>query len=363
MQLNIDRLRKWKDAPEKFAAVANLIYVKNKDLTIRRHKHGRGFYYTDNRKRKIKARKQIERFKKLRIPPRWQEVKISPIENGHLQAVGRDTKQRKVYKYHPIWSKFKNQTKFFKMLAFGKKLPIIRKRLEKDLSRPGMPKEKVLAIVIKLLEETHIRVGNQYYAKKNKTYGLSTLRSKHISRKEDEMSIDFIGKKGKKHHIVVDDPELMRLINKCEEIPGWELFSYYDKNGNKETIDSGLINNYIQSSCGEFYSAKDFRTWGASCIFYEYLVDLPKTEDQKTIEKNILKAYDETAKNLGNTREVCKKYYVHPIVPQQYKKGALNEMDNVSENKYLSPTECQILKLVESYELSIPKKESSCAKN
>ena len=365
MNLTIEKIEKITHQPEEFAALANLVYVKDHQLTIRRHKHGRGFYYTDKEKRKITDKTSLERIKKLVIPPAWKEVRITHLKNGHLQVVGRDTKNRKVYRYHDLWSKFKNQTKFFKMASFGEKLPQIRKQVDKDLEPEGMPKQKVLALVVRLMEETHIRIGNHYYAKNNQTYGLSTLRSRHVNVSHDILTFDFIGKKGKEHHIEVTDQDLIELINECEEIPGWELFKYYDENGDKDHIDSGMINEYIQTICGEYYSAKDFRTWAATKIYFEALRDLGYTEKEKEQDKHIISALDEAAEALGNTRSVCRNYYVHPMITEYYQNGKIQEyFDKVDEKSagtsspLFSHTEKVILELMENFQINLKDKKS-----
>lgn len=339
--------------PIKAAKLANLIYVTENKLTIERHRHGKGFYYTQNGE-KIVDKKSLKRFKSLVIPPAWQKVKITHLKNGHLQVVGRDAKNRKQYRYHPHWSQLRNKTKFFKMIAFGNVLPQIREQIEKDLALPKMTKRKCLALVIKLMEETHIRIGNDYYAKHNKTYGLSTLRTRHVDIYQNKLKFEFVGKKGKKHSVTLKNKRLQRLVLRCEEIPGWDLFKYYDENGKHHTIDSGMVNDYIQELSGDLFSAKDFRTWAASKIFFETLYELGNVKTKKEKEKNILIAYDAAAKGLGNTRTVCKKYYVHPIIAEKYMDGSiekyfnqLNEIDSITHN--LSPTETVLQKILEEF--------------
>ncbi len=344
--------------PSEAAKLANLTYVSEHHLSIKRKKAGRGFSYFKEEKR-IKDSKIIERIKSLVIPPAWTQVNISNLENGHLQVVGRDEKRRKQYIYHPLWSKMKNETKFFKMTAFGKKLPQIRKKVDADLDLPGMCKQKVLALIIRLMEETHIRIGNDYYAQKNKTYGLSTFRTRHVKTYDDEVKFEFVGKKGKEHSISVQNKELIKLINQCEDIPGWELFKFYDENGEKHTIDSGMINDYIHAIAGELFSAKDFRTWAASKIFFETLKELGYIEDEKENKKTILTSFDAAASGLGNTRAVCRSYYVHPKIVEAYADGSIvpyfNKVKNESVKDYtkLSETEKVMLNLIEDYEIRI----------
>ncbi len=346
------------EEPQKAAKLASLTYVSEHHLSIKRKKVGRGFSYYKDEER-IKDNKVIDRIKKLVIPPAWTQVNITHLEKGHLQVVGRDEKERKQYIYHPLWSKIKNETKFFKMSAFGKKLPLIRKKVDKDLDLPGMCKQKVLALIIRLMEETHIRIGNDYYAQKNKTYGLSTFRTRHVKTYDDEVKFEFVGKKGKEHSISVQNKKLIKLINQCEEIPGWELFKFYDENGEKHSIDSGMINDYIHDVAGELFSAKDFRTWAASKIFFETLIELGYIEDEKENKKTILTSFDAAASGLGNTRAVCRSYYVHPKIVESYEDGSIVpyfdklKKDDKKDYTKLSETEKVMLNLIEDYEISI----------
>ncbi|MDT0295820.1 DNA topoisomerase IB [Mesonia ostreae] len=357
MRLSPQQLKKIIQEPEEFTNLAQLRYVSDEDLSISRHKAGKGFYYKDKKGNTISSDKEKARIKALVIPPNWKDVRITPLKNGHLQVVGRDDKDRKVYLYHETWNTFKNQTKFYKIAAFGQQLPKIRKQIDSDLKKKGMPKEKVLALVIRLMEETHIRIGNHYYAKKNQTYGLSTLRSKHVHISKDILRFDFIGKKGKEHQIDITDKKLIELVQNCEEISGWELFKYYDDDGQKQVIDSTMVNEYIQESCGDFYSAKDFRTWAATKIFFETLRDLGLAEEEKQQQKNLNLAYKETAEALGNTKSVCKEYYVHPIIPEKYLDGSISKyFDKVDKNttarkNQLSKTEEVLLDLMKSFEI------------
>lgn len=333
----------------------DLVYIDEDELTIKRHKKGKGFYYTRNGQ-KITNPSEIKRIRALVIPPAWTEVRITHIKNGHLQAVGLDSKDRKVYIYHDDWIRFRSQTKFLKMTAFGKKIPAIRKQVEKDLKLPELTRDKVLALVIKLMEETHIRIGNQYYAEENKSYGLTTLRTKHLTKSGETITFTFQGKKGKKHKITLDDKRLIDLVNQCEEIPGWELFRYYDENKTAQTIDSSMINEYIQHISGEIFTAKDFRTWSASKICFETLNNLGYTEKTSENKKNRIKALDTTAEALGNTRSVCEKYYVHPYITTCYEDGEIQkyfkkiDSNLFKKSKYFSKTEKVMLQMIKDFE-------------
>ncbi|MFN4764622.1 DNA topoisomerase IB [Gillisia sp. Q332] len=338
--------------------IANLEYTSEHQLSIERKKVGRGYSYRE-KDEKISDPEILDRIKKLVIPPGWKNVFICKVAKGHLQAIGRDDKNRKQYIYHPFWSKIRNQTKFFKMTSFGKTLPKIRKRVEEDLDQPEMNRKKVHALIIRLLEETHIRIGNAYYAKTNKTYGLSTLRTRHVKIVKNKMMFEFTGKKGKAHSISLKNKKLVKLVNQCEEIPGWELFKFYDENGVKQTIDSGMINEYIHKISGKQFSAKDFRTWSASKIFFETLYKLGYTHDEKENKKNILAAFDAAANGLGNTRSVCKEYYVHPTIVENYENGEIQSFfkkirSNTDKNyASLSGSEKVLLKMIGDYEISI----------
>ncbi len=353
MVISVPKVKKIIKNPDTAVDLANLVYITEDKLSIKRHKHGRGFYYTRKNK-KITNKKSIDRFKRLVIPPAWTDVRITHLENGHLQVVGRDEKNRKQYRYHPNWSELRNQTKFLKMGVFGKALPKIRKQIEKDLQLRTMTKRKCLALVIRLMEETHIRIGNDYYAKRNKSYGLSTLRTKHLDVYKNKIKFNFVGKKGKEHSVTLKNKRLQKLVLACEEIPGWELFKYYDEDGKHHQIDSGMVNDYIQEISDDFFTAKDFRTWAASKIFFETLCELGPEESQKQNKKNILEAFDAAASSLGNTRAVCRSYYVHPMLVERYGDGSLTQYcqqisKDTKGNEYLSASEKILQQLFQEY--------------
>lgn len=330
----------------------NLKYVSKDELHILRLKNGECFDYILHDK-PLTKQDDLQRIEKIGIPPAWKEVKIAHLENAHLQAVGYDTKRRRQYRYHPIWLKLRNRTKFYRMLAFGEALPVIRTQVENDLAIPNWSKSKVLGLIVRLMEETHIRVGNKQYAKRNKTYGISTLRTKHVAITKDKLRFKFIGKKGKEHSITVRNKQLVRLVSKCEELPGWELFQFFDKDGNKTSVDSGMVNDYIQRLSGDVFTAKDFRTWAGTVIFFDSLMNFPRSSNSSLLHSNVLKAYDNVAKELGNTRNVCRKYYVHPLLPAAYEKGELttvfNTIDELKPQPNQSTTEAAILLLINNY--------------
>ncbi|OIQ23014.1 DNA topoisomerase IB [Lacinutrix sp. MedPE-SW] len=353
-KLNSDAFLKqlWVE-PELAIEKLNLVYASENELKIKRKRKQKSFVY-EFKGKPIKDEIELNRINKLVIPPAWKKVSISYLENTHLQATGRDAKARKQYRYHPIWNKIRNQTKFYRMRFFGELLPLIREQIDKDLNQKGWPKTKTLALIVKLMEETHIRIGNTQYAKRNKTYGLSTLRTRHVNVSRDKIKFEFTGKKGKEHCISLRNKKLIYLVNKCQELPGWELFKYYDADGEKHTIDSSMVNDYIFSLCEQHFTAKDFRTWAASVVFLDTLYDLGLTKNEKQKDKNILTSFDAAAKALGNTRNVCKKYYVHPILVKSYQDDTISEAFKIidsNKNKHLnlSNTEEALLFLLDKF--------------
>ena len=330
-----------------------LVYTTKDKLKIRRKKMKESFVYKLGNQELTKE-EDLHRIEQLVIPPAWRKVKIAVPLNAHIQAVGRDVKRRKQYRYHERWKLIRNQTKFFKMAAFGEQLPKIRKQVALDLEQDGWPKTKVIALIIRLMEETHIRIGNEQYAKRNKTYGLATLRTRHLSVYDEVLAFNFVGKKGKEHSIRLKDKKLTRMVNDCGEIPGWELFQYYDENKEKNSVDSSMVNAYIHNITGDIFTAKDYRTWAATNIFFEKLMELGTTLTKKKKKKNILKALNSAAKALGNTRSVCRKYYVHPAVVNTYINGTIEKdfeaLDVLTKpTDYLSETETVVLELIKNY--------------
>jgi DNA topoisomerase-1 len=239
------------------------------------------------------------------------------------------------------------------MTSFGKELPIIRKKVQRDLSRKGWPKKKVLALVIRLMEVTHIRIGGAHYARENNSYGLASMRKKHLKRNGENIVFTFMGKKGIRHKVGLEHEKLVSLVNQCEEIPGWELFQYYDEDGEKCAIDSGMVNEYIHDISGEFYTAKDFRTWSGSLIFFENLLNLAKSNGTTNFGEYVNTALDEVAGALGNSRTICRKYYVHPSLIQACDDGnlakALKRVEKEKHSKYFSASEKAMLSLLKRY--------------
>lgn len=344
------------ESPETAIEELDLVYVSKGHLTIIR-KGDKSTYDYLYKGKTIKEAKELERIQKLVLPPAWKDVRITHLSNGHLQAIGKDQKNRKQYRYHSRWRTVRNKTKFYKMALFGTVLSKLRKKVEKDLKRDGWPRVKVLALVIRLMDETHIRIGNEQYALRNKTYGLTTLRKKHVAIFKDKLKFHFTGKSGKYHEISIRNKRLIHLISKCEEIPGWELFKFYDNSGEKQTVDSGMVNDYLGESCGNKFTAKDFRTWAASLICYNTLMDIGISQSTEQKKKAILKALDAAAKALGNTRNVCKKYYVHPYIITAYEDGSIQrsfeKASIAKDNLFFTASERSMLALIKKYKPSV----------
>lgn len=308
---------------QKSAKAVNLVYVSDVLPGIKRIRKGKKFIYLLENK-EIKDEVLLDRIKKLVIPPAWDNVWICPHENGHLQVTGTDLKKRKQYKYHTLWNSLRNHTKFYRLHSFGKVIPSIRSHIEKDLSLPGLPLNKVLAAVVCLMERTSIRIGNNMYEKLYGSFGLTTLKDKHVTFKGSEMQFIFKGKKGITHNISLTSKRLAAIVKKCRDIPGKELFQYYDEHGDHKCIDSGMVNNYLKTISGEDFTAKDFRTWAGTVHAIMAFHKIGKSETVTATKKNIVAALDHVSAHLGNTRTVCKKYYVHPTIISLYENKSLH---------------------------------------
>jgi len=307
------------------AAFAGLRYVTDTRPGIRREKQNGVFVYVDAKGNRITDDKTLGRIRRLAIPPAYTDVWICPNPNGHLQATGRDAKGRKQYRYHARWHDVRNETKYGRMMAFAAALPGIRERVGRDLSLAGLPREKVLATVVRLLETTLIRVGNDEYAKTNKSYGLTTMRDRHVKIEGSELTFTFTGKSGVKHEIGVRDRTLARVVKRSRDLPGYELFQYVDANGEQRTIGSDDVNNYLRDISGESFTAKDFRTWAGTVLAYIALQEIGPFEKDGEAKSNVVKAVERVAKRLGNTKSVCRKSYIHPHVIDAYLEGSLLE--------------------------------------
>jgi DNA topoisomerase-1 len=309
--------------PVESAEAAGLRYVSDIQPGIRRKKAGKGFAYVGTDGKTIRDAKELGRIRSLAIPPAYTDVWICPNPNGHIQATGRDARGRKQYRYHPKWREVRDETKFGRMLAFSEVLPKIRKRIETDLSRNGLPREKVLATVVRLLECTQIRVGNDEYAKANRSYGLTTLQDRHVEVSGSSLRFEFRGKSGKTHTVSLNDRRLARIVRRCQALPGEDLFQYVDEEEVRQTIGSGDVNDYIREISGEAFTAKDFRTWAGTLLAVAALSEVGAFTTRRQAKSNVLRAIDRVAEQLNNTRAVCRKYYVHPAVFETYMAGTM----------------------------------------
>ena len=305
-------------APEESAQAAGLRYVSDTQPGIRRQRAGRGFCYRDIDGRPIRNPAVLRRIKALVIPPAWTDVWICPRPDGHLQATGRDARGRKQYRYHPRWRAVRDATKYDRMIAFGEVLPQLRMRLEQDMALPGLPREKVLATVVRLLETTLIRVGNRAYARANSSFGLTTLQDRHVKIAGATLQFHFRGKSGQYHTVRLHDRRLATIVKRCQDLPGYELFQYIDAAGERQTIDSAHVNDYLRQLTGQDCTAKDVRTWAGTVLAACALRDCGPCTSQTEAKKNIVQAIDAVAKRLGNTRTICRACYVHPTILDAY---------------------------------------------
>lgn len=308
--------------PATVAQAIKLRYVSASGRGYTRMKNGKGVYYLDADGKKITDEAVLERIHKLVLPPAWENVWICPYENGHLQATGIDALGRRQYRYHARWAAVRNETKYYRLLQFGKMLPRIRKQITKDLRRKELDKSRVIAIALRVMEETLMRVGNAAYEKKYHSYGLTTLHNNHVKINGNEVFFRFRGKKGVMQKIALRHASLARLLKKVRDIPGQELFQYYE-NGEVRSLDSGEVNEYLKACTNEEFTCKDFRTWAGTLHALHLLAACADCETQVQLKKNVVDVIDRVAEKLGNTRAVCKKYYVHPRLIQLYENDAL----------------------------------------
>ncbi|HEV2295149.1 MAG TPA: hypothetical protein VGR35_14945 [Tepidisphaeraceae bacterium] len=307
------------------AKEAGLRYVSDESPGIKRVKAGKGFAYIAPNRKPINDTQTLARIRSLAIPPAYRDVWICPDPNGHLQAVGRDARGRKQYRYHPRWREVRDENKYDKLLQFAKALPKIRARTKRDLKKPGLPREKVLATVIQLMEKTLIRVGNDEYARTNNSYGLTTLRDKHAKVKNNKVHFQFRGKSGILREIELDDPRLAKIVRDCQDLPGYQLFQYIDEDGVVRDVGSADVNDYLREIAGEAFTAKDFRTWAGTVLAAQALQELKKFDTEAQAKKNVIAAVEKVAERLGNTKAVCRKCYIHPAILNAYLDGNLVE--------------------------------------
>jgi DNA topoisomerase-1 len=318
--------------PIEAAKAAGLRYVTDAMPGIRRKRVGKNFSYIGSDGRPIRDPDQLRRIKSLAIPPAWTNVWICPTQNGHILATGRDAKGRKQYRYHPDWRAVRDETKYNRLIAFGEALPAIRQRVDKDLSLPGLPREKVLATVVRLLDTTMIRVGNEEYVRENNSFGLTTLQTQHVDVSGPKIKFHFRGKGGKQHTIDVRDRQLAKIVKRCQDIPGHELFQYLDEEGQNRTIDSGDVNDYLREISGQDFTAKDFRTWGGTVFTVRTLREIGDFETETQAKKNVVQAIKAAAEYLGNTPTICRKCYVHPgVLDAYFNRSLLHSLEQQTE--------------------------------
>jgi DNA topoisomerase-1 len=308
------------------AVRAGLIYVSDDEPGFRRLKAGKGFRYLTPDNGKLAVAKELQRIRSLAIPPAYRDVWICTKARGHLQATGRDARGRKQYRYHADWREMRDGAKFDRMVAFGHALPKLRRRLKSDLSLPGLPREKVLAVIVSLLDATRVRIGNVEYARDNNSFGLTTLRNRHLSFIHGRAVLNFRGKGGVQHEILVDDKRLAQIMRRCQELPGQHLFQYVNDAGERCAIDSGQVNDYLHDTMRDDFTAKDFRTWGATLHAITLLaaLPLPAKPSEAALKREIVGVVRQVAMQLRNTPAVCRKSYINPMVFDAWRSGVIH---------------------------------------
>jgi DNA topoisomerase-1 len=307
--------------PLEAAKVAGLRYVTDRKPGISRTGHKEAFHYVGVDGKPVRDAETLARIKSLVIPPAWIDVWICAQASGHLQATGRDARGRKQSRYHPRWREVRDHTKYERMTLFAAALPAIRRRVTHDLALPGLPREKVLATIVSLMEETLIRVGNEEYARTNHSYGLTTMRNRHVEVNGAKITFDFAGKSGVHHTVNLRDRRLARILRQCADLPGYELFQYVDEAADRHSIDSADVNAYLREISGEHFTAKDFRTWAGSVLACVTLGHMDPFQTPTEAKRNVVEAIKAVSAKLGNTPSVCRKCYVHPAVLEAYLGG------------------------------------------
>jgi DNA topoisomerase I len=303
---------------ERAADDAGLRYVSDARPGIQRRPAGKKFKYLDARGKPLRDPVALARIRSLAVPPAWTDVWICPLAEGHLQATGRDARGRKQYRYHPRWREARDENKYARMMDFARALPKIRRRVRRDLARRGLPREKVLAAVVRLLETTLIRVGNDEYARQNGSFGLTTIRNRHVRVRGALVHFDFRGKSGVEHEIDISDRRLANIVRKCQHLPGQELFAYLDGDGQPCDVGSSDVNDYLREIAGHDFTAKDFRTWAGTALAAAALQEFEEFDSQAAAKRNVTRAIERVAGRLGNTQAVCRKCYIHPAVIDAY---------------------------------------------
>ena len=308
------------------ARAGGLRHVTDEKPGIKRERSGKSFRYRNAAGNIVRDEETLRRIKSLVIPPAWTDVWICPDANGHLQATGRDDRGRKQFRYHARWREIRDETKYARMIAFARALPKIRRRIKKDMALPGMPRNKVLATVVRLLEVSLIRVGNDEYARDNDSFGLTTMRNKHVDVHGSNLRFHFRGKAGKWHEVDIHDRRIAKVVERCQDLPGQELFQFVDDDGKRHDVRSEDVNEYIREITGQDFTAKEFRTWAGTVLAAQALREFEKFETTAQAKKNVVAAIESVAGKLGNTPAVCKKCYIHPHVLDCYLEGTLVEM-------------------------------------
>jgi len=335
------------------ARTAKLRYVTDMSGGIRRVRKGKGFVYLSARGRVIRDPAVLERIQSLVIPPGWEDVWICPWHNGHIQASGFDDRGRKQYIYHPAWQQVRDQQKYGKLIQFARTLPAIRRRVKRDLARPRLPREKVLAAVVRLLEITRIRVGNEEYARQNETYGLTTIRNTHAKVRGSVIRFDFKAKHQIKQQVEVGNSDLARVVRKCQDLPGRELFEYIDDDGQVRDVKSSDVNDYLRTIAGNAFSAKDFRTWAGTVAAAYELSQCEPCTSQTAAKRVVSQAVGRVAERLGNTKAICRRCYIHPVVIAAYLETTLHDVLHPKRKHKthlrLPAHEAAVLRLLELY--------------
>jgi DNA topoisomerase-1 len=318
------------------AKQAQLRYVDDPVPGITRHKARNGFDYRLPDGALVRDIDTLKRIRSLAIPPAWANVWICLDSNGHLQATGRDARGRKQYRYHPRWREVRDEAKYSKLLVFTRVLPQLRARVEEDLKQPGLQRERVLAAIVRLMELTFFRVGNSEYAKANKSFGLTTLRDRHVGIEGSRIHIGFRGKSGKHHETDINDRRLARIVKGCRDLPGYELFQYVDDDGERHTVGSVEVNEYLREITGEEITAKDFRTWAGTQLVAEALREFEAFDSEAERKRAVVRAVEKVAKHLGNTPTICRRCYIHPAVLEGYLDGTMLQALAENTRKYLA---------------------------
>lgn len=338
------------DEARQLAEEAGLVYVTDDAAGYRRRRAGRAFIYLDADRARIRDAAILDRIRKLAIPPAYSDVWICASPRGHLQATGRDARGRKQYRYHPKWRSTRDAGKFVRLVRFGERLPHLRRVLRRDLAQPGLPESKVLAVIVSLLAETGIRVGNEEYARSNGSYGLTTLRARHVTfLREGRALLRFRGKSGQAHEARIGDARLVRILRRCQQLPGQMLFQYVDDAGERRPVDSGMVNDYLRNAMGEEFTAKDFRTWAGTLGAIALLsrTPLPDADTERAMASTIAAVVKEVAGRLRNTPAVCRSSYIDPAVFEAWRSGRLHRIvppDAVSAPRKLEAIALKLLR-------------------